>query len=129
VLLVAHSLGHELRQQPELVQRPAAGHAHRQQAGEEGDGIDRLASLGIPVVIVQIEPQGELVQGQRRGDPVRRRGQPRGPFRGRVADPEPVGPQVADPEQAEDPERAVVDVLAAGADVPERAALSTNGGG
>ena len=93
---------------------------------EDGDSVDRLAALGVPVVVLEVKPQGELVQGQRGGDPVRGGGQARRPFRRALADPEAIRPQVADPEQAEDPERAVVDVAATGADVPKRPALGAD---
>src|SRR5579875_1667690 len=95
-----------LGQQPQLLERAPPGHPHRQQSGEDRHGVDRLAPLLGPVVIAQVQPQRELVEGQRRGDPVQRGRRPRSPPRLRrmVADRPAIGPHVAHPQKPEDPE-------------------------
>jgi hypothetical protein len=45
-----------LRQQPQLVERAAAGDPDREDPSEQRDGVDRLAPVLVPVVVVQIEP-------------------------------------------------------------------------
>ena len=110
-----------LREQAELVERAASPRRHREQTGEDRHRVDRLASLLVPVVVVQVKPQRELVERQRRWRPRRADAVTREPHsaHGSGRSP-PVGPEVADPEQPEDPERAVVDVAAAIADVVKR---------
>src|SRR5437588_5213951 len=58
------------RQQPELLERRAARATHRQQAGEDRHGVDRLSPLLVPVVVLQVQPQRELVERERRRHPV-----------------------------------------------------------
>ncbi len=45
-----------------------AEHANHQDAAENEDGVDAEAALLLPVDVLEVEPEGELVQRQRRPD-------------------------------------------------------------
>ena len=96
---------------------------HRREAPEQDDGVDALAALLVPVVVGEVEPEGELVERQRGGEAGgQRRGARRRAVLGVCADRHLPGPEVAERDLADDPGRRVVQVAPAGAHVAEGAA-------
>src|ERR1019366_8489377 len=83
--------------------------------------VDALPALLGPVVVFEIEPQRELVEREGRAAAVGDRGDPRGLALLVRADLQ--QPQVADGQQTRDAEGQVVNVAAAGGDVPKRSAV------
>src|SRR5450759_1589760 len=94
-------------------ERPAPG-ADRQEGGEDHHGVDARPTGPGPVDVLKVEPQGELVEGQRGSDPVCDRGYAR----------QPVGaaayfdkPDIPDDQEQEDAPHEVMDVKATTGDV------------
>src|ERR1700686_3257953 len=56
--------------QCDLAQERAAPDADREHRGEEHDRVDALPSRPRPVHVLEVEPQGELIEGQGRADSV-----------------------------------------------------------
>src|ERR1700680_4696075 len=54
----------------DLAQERAAPDADREPRGEDHDRVDALAARAGPVHVLEVEPQGELVEGQGRTDAV-----------------------------------------------------------
>ncbi len=98
--------------------KPLPTSAQGQQRAEQDDGVDALAALLGPVVVLEVQPQRELVERERRAAPERAAVTLTSAF---LVDADLEQPQVPDDQQADDPERHVVDVPAARGDVPERA--------
>jgi hypothetical protein len=114
--------------QPDGERVAAARGAERRRLHEEHgaeraanqDRVDRLAAALAPVDVVEVEPQGELVQGQRRADPEQRRQHLRPGRLRAVAELEQPGH-----EHQDDAPYLVMDVHAADVDVGEPAALGS----
>ena len=75
---VSGSLVAALRLQ-QLGDEALAENAEDEQGSEQHHGVDALPALLVPVVVFEVEPQRELVQGQRGAAPVHGRGHQRCP--------------------------------------------------
>ena len=58
----------------ELCEEPLAEHAEAEQRAEQHDRVDRLAALLGPVVVFEVQPEGELVERERSAGAVDDRG-------------------------------------------------------
>ena len=63
----------------------AAPEAGGEEGAEQKGGIDALTAFATPVVVFEVEPEGELVESQRRTDAVEHRRQARRRGRGAVS--------------------------------------------
>src|SRR5579862_2699017 len=66
-----------LPQAGELADEPVARRGDREQRSERDHRVDRLAALRRPVVVLEVEPERELVERQRRAGAVDERRRPR----------------------------------------------------
>src|SRR6267143_3999607 len=98
----------------ELAQEWPAPDADGQQGREDHDGVDAHSARPCPVDILEVEPQRELVERQRRGDSVGKRGRAGEPPRSGALFDE---PDVSDSEEQEDAPHQVMDVKPTAADV------------
>src|ERR1700694_1993979 len=103
-------------------QEGIAPDSDRQKGGEDHNSVNAFAAFARPVDVLEVEPQGELVERQRRPDPVgdgRRAGEPA--WNTRLAGPLLDQPHVPDHQEQSDTPDEVVDVNPAGAHVVKRA--------
>ena len=58
-------IGNVAAEPAELAHQPSPGDGDGEQRAEQDDGVDRLAALLRPVVVGEVQPERELVEGQR----------------------------------------------------------------
>src|SRR5712691_6488262 len=102
----------------EAVEERPAPDADREQAAEDEHDVDAHTALALPVNVLQVQPERELVERQRGADAEEDRGEAGDPAR---PDAHLEQPHVADDDQYRDAPHQVMDVGSARADVVERA--------
>ena len=109
------------------MQERAAERCDSQRGGEQCESLEALAALALPIHIARVEPQCELIQGERRTDAIGHRHRTASPRSGATrARADLQQPSVSCYEQQQDAPDEVMNVAATHLNIVERADLVMN---